>query len=88
MKLPPIRIMVGENDPLLDDSWRLLERLVLLKKDIKMKVFKFLPHAFLSYDTNSGYKIIIEDCVELFRELFAKADQSVTTTNSVGDKKN
>ena len=65
--------MVGENDPLLDDSWRLLEKLVLLKHDIKMHVFKFLPHAFLSYDTNSGYKIIIEAAVEMMRELLAKA---------------
>ncbi len=68
--------MVGENDPLLDDSWRLLEKLVLLKQDIKMNVYKFLPHAFLSYDTNSGYKIIIKDSVELMRELFDKAGKA------------
>lgn len=69
-----MRVIIGEKDPLHDDSWRFLERMVLLKKDIKKIVYHHLPHAFMSYEHTVGYKIIIEDCVEFIRELLAKAD--------------
>ncbi len=75
-KLPPIRMMVGEKDPLYDDTWRFLERLVNLKKDVHLRVYKYLPHAFMSYDVTRGYKVIIKESVELLLDLFARAGKN------------
>lgn len=69
-------MMIGEKDPLYDDTWRFLERLVNLKNDVQLIVFKFLPHAFLSYDTTVGYKVIIQKTIEVLEELFAKAENN------------
>eukprot|EP00340_Litonotus_pictus_P012464 CAMPEP_0170537616 /NCGR_PEP_ID=MMETSP0209-20121228/102821_1 /TAXON_ID=665100 ORGANISM="Litonotus pictus, Strain P1" /NCGR_SAMPLE_ID=MMETSP0209 /ASSEMBLY_ACC=CAM_ASM_000301 /LENGTH=113 /DNA_ID=CAMNT_0010839149 /DNA_START=1426 /DNA_END=1764 /DNA_ORIENTATION=+ len=49
-KFPSVRIIVGSKDPLRDDSLRLLERMVSLRKDCKLFEFEHFPHGFLNYD--------------------------------------
>ena len=48
--LPPVRIFGGTADPLRDDSIYFMERLLKLKKKVKMIEFKYFPHGFLNYD--------------------------------------
>lgn len=43
-------MQVGTFDPLHDDCFRLLERMVGLNKDVKMTVYNNLPHGFLNLD--------------------------------------
>lgn len=72
--MPRVRLMIGEKDPLNDDCWRFLEKMARLNKDIKMYVYRHLPHAFLSYDHVVGYDIIIGDSIAMIKELFALAN--------------
>ena len=50
LRFPPLRFMVGNCDPLGDDSWRLVERLYNLGKDVHMTEYDGLPHGFLGFD--------------------------------------
>jgi acetyl esterase/lipase len=50
LKWPPTRIMVGELDPLLDDSIRLCERMVGSGVDVRCRIYKELGHGFLSVE--------------------------------------
>jgi len=49
--LPPIRVHVGDDEVLLDDSRRYVERAVAAGVDVKLDVWKGMPHAFV---TNVG----------------------------------
>ena len=53
-QLPPLRLMIGSKDPLLDDSWRFFERLKLLGNDVKMTLFEGLIHGVLNFDMKMG----------------------------------
>ena len=73
--LPPVRIICGSSDPLRDDSILLLQKLVDLNVDVKMKEIKYFPHAFLNYDypmmmpeANIGNEIIIEEIEQIIKE--------------------
>lgn len=71
-KLPPIRIMVGDNDPLHDDCWRFTDRLRKLGKDVALSVYKDMCHGFLGYDIPMGMsesKVCISDAADLIAEL-------------------
>jgi hormone-sensitive lipase len=48
--LPPVRILVGSMDPLRDDSFQFLKKMVDLKKDIKLTELKYFTHGFLNFD--------------------------------------
>ena len=48
--LPPIRIFGGSCDPLRDDSFYLMEKLLKLNKDVYFYEFKYFPHGYLNYD--------------------------------------
>jgi len=48
--LPPVRIFGGSCDPLRDDTFYLMEKLLKLNKDIYFYEFKYFPHGYLSYD--------------------------------------
>ena len=50
MRFPPVRMMVGDCDPLQDDCWRLVSKLFSLGKDVHMTEFEGLPHGFLGFD--------------------------------------
>jgi acetyl esterase/lipase len=64
--------MVGENDPLLDDSLRLCARMVESGTDVRCSIFKGLGHGFLSVD-----KVIkmggrgIEISIDILREMLS-----------------
>lgn len=50
-KFPPITFAVGSIDPLLDDNIAMAKRLKSLKVEgIKVKVFKGLPHGFVTFN--------------------------------------
>jgi len=67
--MPPIRIVVGTEDPLYDDNWKFVYKLKKLKKDIKMNVHEFIPHAFLCYPDLKNFGDFIEESCQLIREL-------------------
>jgi epsilon-lactone hydrolase len=46
--LPPIRVHVGDDEVLLDDSHRYVERAVAAGVDAKLDVWEGMPHGFLS----------------------------------------
>ena len=48
--LPPVRIFGGSCDPLRDDSFYLMEKLLKLNKDVYFYEFKYFPHGYLNYD--------------------------------------
>ena len=56
--LPPIRIFGCSCDPLRDDTFYLMEKLLKLNKDIFFYEFKYFPHGFLNYD----FKMIFPEC--------------------------
>eukprot|EP00826_Nyctotherus_ovalis_P045842 TRINITY_DN5108_c0_g5_i1.p1 TRINITY_DN5108_c0_g5~~TRINITY_DN5108_c0_g5_i1.p1 ORF type:complete len:473 (-),score=128.43 TRINITY_DN5108_c0_g5_i1:60-1478(-) len=53
-QFPPMRIMVAGRDPLRDESYRLMSRLVELGKDAQMIEYRMLPHGFWSFDAIFG----------------------------------
>ncbi|CAD8072851.1 unnamed protein product [Paramecium primaurelia] len=55
-QFPKTRIVVGTQDPLHDESFRFLQKLVLLKKDVKLIEYQSMPHGFLSFDIINGMK--------------------------------
>ena len=55
-QLPPVRIFVGDKDPLHDECWRLMDRLRKLEKNVKLTVYKGLHHGYLNMATPVGMK--------------------------------
>lgn len=53
-QLPPIRILIGSNDPLVDDSWRFYERLQRLGVNSSLTVFEGLSHGLMNFDFKLG----------------------------------
>jgi epsilon-lactone hydrolase len=45
--LPPIRVQVRDDEVLLDDSQRLVERAVAAGVDARLDVWEAMPHGFL-----------------------------------------
>jgi monoterpene epsilon-lactone hydrolase len=45
--LPPIRVQVGEDEVLLDDSQRFVERAVAAGIDVRLDVWQGMPHGFI-----------------------------------------
>jgi len=62
-KLPKTRIMVGNKDPLHDEAWRLTDKMRKLGRDIRMVVYKDMPHGFLGYDTPNGGMKEARECI-------------------------
>lgn len=53
-QLPPVRLLIGSNDPLLDDTWRFFERLQRLHINSSLTVFEGLSHGLLNFDLKLG----------------------------------
>ncbi len=68
-RFPPVRILSGTNDPLHDDIWYFSDRLLQLKRDLKITVYDGLPHGFFAFDQMKEYKDIIAESVERIKEL-------------------
>jgi hormone-sensitive lipase len=72
-KLPPVRMALGDDDPLYCDSMKLLEKMVKCGVDAKATVFKATPHGVLAYYLPGGVKEakgFYKTTVGFFRELF------------------
>lgn len=46
-RFPPTRIVLGTNDPLHDESFRLANKLLKLNRDVKIIEYEWMPHGFL-----------------------------------------
>jgi epsilon-lactone hydrolase len=46
--LPPVRVHVGDDEVLLDDSRRYVERAVVAGVDAKLEVWMGMPHGFVN----------------------------------------
>lgn len=74
-QFPPTRIMVGTRDPLLDDCWRLLERLNEAGVDAALEVFEGLVHGGMNSSIRNGVKDgirMVERCGLLLDTLLGK----------------
>jgi acetyl esterase/lipase len=47
VSLPPVRVLVGNDEVLLDDSWRYVERAVAAGVDARLDVWEGMPHGFI-----------------------------------------
>lgn len=66
--------MVGKQDPLYDDTLRLMERMVSSGVDAEMLLYRDFSHAFLSLDGVIPACIeAIEDSVNKIREMIKKS---------------
>ncbi len=59
--------MVGDQDPLFDDSLRLCQRMVEARIDVNCRVYKNMSHAFLSLEkvVARGEEAIVDSIVLL-----------------------
>lgn len=74
---PKTRLYVGSHDPLRDDNFRLLRKLLDCNVDAKLYEFKFFPHGFLSYDmptvvpeVSEVYPYILKEMEEVISSIF------------------
>jgi len=68
-KLPPIRMVVGTCDPIEDDTWRFMHRLIKLNKDVKTIAYKDLVHGYYSTGVTKYTDEIIKDGRDIIYEL-------------------
>jgi len=68
-KLPPIRMLSGMDDPLHDDCWRFLSRLIKLKKNVRLIAHEHLTHGYLGHYELKDFEVYVEEACELIREL-------------------
>ena len=69
--LPPIRIYGGSCDPLRDDTFFFMNKLLKLQKDVYFYEFKYFIHGFLNFDYKSKFpecSIIGERIIEDMRK--------------------
>jgi len=70
-KLPPIRITVGTCDPIEDDTWRFMHRLIKLNKNVKTIAYKGLIHGFYNTGEIKYTKEVWKDGCDIIRELIS-----------------
>lgn len=51
IKFPKTRIMVAQNDPLRDESFRFTLRMAKLGLDVYLKEYMYMPHGYLNYNS-------------------------------------
>jgi len=68
-KLPPIRMLSGMDDPLHDDCWRFLSRLIKLKKDVRLIAHEHLTHGYMGHYELKDFEVYVEEACDLIREL-------------------
>jgi len=82
-KLPPVRIISGTNDPLHDDIWKFSERLLRLKKDVRMTVYPELPHGFFTLDEMLEYDVVVNEGVNRIKELFLLRESEIKESQKI-----
>mmetsp|Transcript_28093 Transcript_28093/g.27791 ORF Transcript_28093/g.27791 Transcript_28093/m.27791 type:complete len:420 (+) Transcript_28093:393-1652(+) len=71
--MPPVRILVGDNDPLQDDCMRFAEKLLNANGDVKLTIFQGTPHGALNLCFPGGVKEsfdVLNQTIAWFEELF------------------
>lgn len=82
-KFPPTSLMVGDLDPLLDDSVDFHTRLTMLGVSTRLKVFPGLPHGYLTYgDLAKEAQVAIDEARDLIYDIFRSAKQSSSASSS------
>jgi len=82
-QFPPIRIMAAGRDPLRDESYKLMNRLVKLKKDAQMIEYRMLPHGFWSFDAIFGLnecKLTTDKAIEWIKRLIENHESKLSST--------
>ena len=73
--LPPIRVHVGDDEVLLDDSRRYVERAIEAGVDAKLDVWEGMSHGFLGGIGNFNASAqVLEAIGEFLAERFAKSN--------------
>jgi acetyl esterase/lipase len=79
--LPPTRIVVGDCDPLMDQSVRFANHLASIGVDVKCKIFQAMPHGFCSFVWPivgvPEVKTCIDSCTDLLKELAENRDMAI-----------
>ncbi len=84
--LPPIRVQVGDDEVLLDDSRRYVERAIEAGVDAKLEVWEGMPHVFLSGIGNFNASAqALEAIGEFLTGRFAKSDAETVSTPGIQD---
>jgi acetyl esterase/lipase len=47
---PPTKLQMSGNDPLRDDQYKFMLRLLKLGRQVHIKEYKYFPHGFLNFD--------------------------------------
>ena len=72
--LPPIRVHVGDDEVLLDDSLRYIDRAVAAGVDAKLDIWEGMPHGFLGGIGNFNASAKVLETIGTFLvERFAKS---------------
>jgi hormone-sensitive lipase len=71
-RLPRLRFLLCEDDPLVDDNFRFIEKLISCGADVNCEVFRGTPHGALSFYMPMGVKeskFFYESSLKYFKEL-------------------
>ena len=75
-KFPPTHILTAGNDPLRDEQYKFVLKLINSGVDIKCKEYLCFPHGFLSFDLPIGgideCSVCIKDSIGIFKEFINK----------------
>ncbi|KAH9259241.1 hypothetical protein BASA81_002284 [Batrachochytrium salamandrivorans] len=78
-KMPPTRIVVGDCDPLMDQSIRFAHHLARLGVDVDCKLFEGMPHGFCSFIWPvvgvPEVKACVDECTVILKQLAGLEDQ-------------
>jgi len=70
--LPPCRIIAGTDDPLHDDAWRFLMRLIKNNVKCKLHLFPDMPHGFVSMGRMENYQLVVSNTIGIMRDLMSE----------------
>ena len=77
-KFPPTRIVVGDCDPLMDQSIRFANHLASIGVDVQCKIFQAMPHGFCSFIWPivgvPEVKKCVDSCTQILKDLASNQD--------------
>jgi len=65
--------MVGDADPIHDDCWKFLDKMVGYGHDIRLTVFKHMMHGMWSFDMPRG----MPECFDVVKDAAAKMNEMI-----------
>eukprot|EP01016_Furgasonia_blochmanni_P048210 TRINITY_DN7152_c0_g1_i1.p2 TRINITY_DN7152_c0_g1~~TRINITY_DN7152_c0_g1_i1.p2 ORF type:complete len:171 (-),score=14.89 TRINITY_DN7152_c0_g1_i1:60-572(-) len=71
-EMPPVRMIMGTNDVLHDCALIFAHRLLKLGKDVKLEIYREMPHGFMSFDLPSGMAeatMCVERSIDILKDM-------------------